>query len=59
MPVSTGIPQLDAGLAIAGSVWALLTTLATVLPKSWAFTQFCARFATDTRKIHTPEDPVK
>ena len=38
-------------LAVYGALVALAGTLAAILPKDWAFTQFLARFGTDVKGV--------
>lgn len=56
--VQTVSPLMDQILVWLGAAAVIAGTLATVLPKHWAFTQLLARFATDLRAVRKP-DPAK
>ncbi len=50
-----GHPLVDQLFAWLGMLATATTTLGTILPKGWRFTQLLARFSTDLRGILTPD----
>lgn len=52
---ATGHPLVDTVFTYLGMLVAGLTTLGSLLPRTWKLTQVCARLATDVRGILTPD----